>query len=210
MLKLRTDGETIYAVGYWFGGTGNFEGVLAADPNSGNVKWLADCHGDTYDVTPMNDAVYAVSHWHHCRERRRLPRHEPAQRLVSRQRDDQSGDRHRRTQQPGRLLRLLRPTRAPSLINWFPTLQTGTFTGQSQAAWSSTATSEYLVLGGEFPNVNGTAQQGLVRFAIPSLAPKKQGPRVAGAAFNPTLLAVRPTEVKIKWQSPTTTATTMC
>ena len=34
MLKLRTDGETIYAVGYWFGGTGNFEGVLAADPNT--------------------------------------------------------------------------------------------------------------------------------------------------------------------------------
>ena len=86
------------------------------------------------------------------------------------------------------------------MINWFPTLTAGTFTGQNQAAWAATATSEYLLLGGEFPNVNGTGQQGLVRFAIPSLAPKKQGPRVAGAAFNPTLLAVRPTEVRIKWQ----------
>ena len=40
----------------------------------------------------------------------------------------------------------------------------GTFTGQDQAAWSVAANDQYVVLGGEFPTVNGDGQQGLVRF----------------------------------------------
>ena len=55
-LSLKTDGKTIYGSGYWFGGTGNFEGVWAADQSTGAIKWLADCHGDTYDSTPINGA----------------------------------------------------------------------------------------------------------------------------------------------------------
>jgi hypothetical protein len=38
---------------------------------------------------------------------------------------------------------------------------------------------QYVVYGGEFPRVNGVAQQGLVRFALPSLAPNKVGPVAA-------------------------------
>ena len=200
MLKLRTDGETIYAVGYWFGGTGNFEGVLAAEPNTGNVKWLTDCHGDTYDVAPMNDMVYAVSHWHHCENAGGYPDTNPRNAWYYANAMTKATTGTVKANNQGGYYDFS-GYGAPTFVNWFPTLTAGTFTGQNQAAWAATSTSEYLVLGGEFPTVNGTAQQGLVRFAIPSIAPKTQGPRVSGAAFNPTLIAARPTEVRIKWQA---------
>ena len=50
--SLRTDGEQIYGTGYAYGGPTNFEGEFAADPTTGAVNWLNDCHGDTYDVFP--------------------------------------------------------------------------------------------------------------------------------------------------------------
>ena len=65
----------------------------------------------------------------------------------------------------------------PTQLDWYPTLTTGTYTGQNQAAWSVTGNTSYVALGGEFPTVNGTAQQGLVRFAVRSIAPNKVGPR---------------------------------
>lgn len=199
MLKLRTDGSTVYAVGYWFGGPqGNFEGVLAAEPNSGDVKWLSDCHGDTYDVTPMNDTVYAVSHWHYCSNVGGFPDTNPrkiwyrgnamTKAAVGTVAHNGQGGYFDFYGQP-----------APAMVNWFPTIDSGTYTGQSQGAWSTASNSQYLVLGGEFPAVNGTKQQGLVRFAVPSQAPKQQGPREAGAAFNPTVLAIRPDQARIKW-----------
>ena len=58
----------------------------------------------------------------------------------------------------------------PRLLHWRPTLNSGTFTGQSQAAWSVTGNADYVVVGGEFPTINGQAQQGLARFAVRSIA----------------------------------------
>jgi len=49
--------------------------------------------------------------------------------------------------------------------------------------------------------VNGTAQQGLVRFAIPSIAPNKQGPRVSGASITTTAVALSSTSVRVSWQT---------
>ena len=46
---LRTDGQKVYGSGYAYG-TGNFEGTFAADPSTGNITVVNDCHGDTYDV----------------------------------------------------------------------------------------------------------------------------------------------------------------
>ena len=77
---------------------------------------------------------------------------------------------------------------ASTPLHWFPTLAIGTYTGQSQAAWSLSGNADYLVLGGEFPSVNGTKQQGLVRFARSGLAPNKRGiesPNLALTASSP-------------------------
>ena len=69
---------------------------------------------------------------------------------------------------------------APALYNWFPDLTTGTFTGLNQAAWSVVGTTNYLVIGGEFTEVNGVPQQGLVRLALP-----RQGAEPTAGADGP-------------------------
>ena len=200
MLSLSTDGTTIYSTGYWFGGTGNFEGVLAADPTTGNIKWLADCHGDTYDASAGNGVVYAVSHWHHCENIGGFPDTNPRDtwHRANAMTADVRGTVANNNQ--GGYYNYA-GYGAPALVNWLPTVPAGTFTGQSQGGWTSEANRQYVVQGGEFPSVNGTAQQGLVRFAVPSLAPKKQGPRVSGAAANPSLLAVRANTVRVTWKT---------
>ncbi|WP_324276043.1 hypothetical protein [Blastococcus brunescens] len=58
----------------------------------------------------------------------------------------------------------------------------GSYTGQAQAGWSVAGNGEYVVYGGEFPRVNGTGQQGLVRYAAPSTAPNRVGPVASALA----------------------------
>ena len=82
---------------------------------------------------------------------------------------------------------------ARTQLDWYPTLTTGTISGQAQAAWSVTGNSNYIALGGEFPTVNSTGQQGLVRFAIKSLAPNKAGPHPF-ATLTPSAAAASRTE----------------
>lgn len=198
MLSLSTDGSTIYSTGYWYGGTGNFEGVLAAEPNSGDVKWLADCHGDTYDASPANGVVYAVSHWHHCQNIGGFPDTSPRNtwHRANAMTADARGTVAHNNQ--GGYYDFF-GYGAPAIVNWLPTVPAGSFTGQNQGGWTTEATNQYVVQGGEFPSVNGKPQQGLVRFAVPSLAPKKEGPRVSGTPFNPSVVAIRDNAVKVTW-----------
>ena len=77
----------------------------------------------------------------------------------------------------------------------------GTVTGQNQAAWNITGNGQYLVLGGEFPTVNNTGQQGLVRFGVPSVAPRKQGPRLSGTGLVPDLTSLSTGTVRVGFQT---------
>ena len=63
---LTTDGTNIYGGGYVFGSGGNLEGVFAADPSTGAIKWIEDCHGDTYATYSDGNAMYEVGHPHYC------------------------------------------------------------------------------------------------------------------------------------------------
>ena len=63
-------------------------------------------------------------------------------------------------------------------------------------------------LGGEFPTVNGVAQQGLVRFAVPSLAPNKLGPQDTGAGLRHRRSPRRSPRCARSAGWPTTTGTT--
>ena len=78
---------------------------------------------------------------------------------------------------------------APALYNWFPDLTTGTYTGLNQAAWSVVGTTNYLVMGGEFTEVNGVPQQGLVRLARPRprCRTTQQGPMDIRPGTAPTI-----------------------
>ncbi|BDZ49550.1 hypothetical protein GCM10025867_17910 [Frondihabitans sucicola] len=88
---------------------------------------------------------------------------------------------------------------APSLLNWFPDFTPGTYTGKGQAAWTVAGTSQYVVFGGEFTAVDGKAQQGLVRFAIPTVAPHLVGPVSSGAGFVPSVTSVVAGTANVSW-----------
>jgi hypothetical protein len=202
ILSLTTDGTAVYSTAYVYGHTGNFEGVLSAGPDSGKINWLADCHGDTYGAFPTGNIVYVVSHMHDCANIGGFPDTDP--RTIW----------HRATAFTTQATGTVAPNGepagghgnfagqpSPSLIDWFPELAIGSYTGQSQAAWSVAGNSDYVVMGGEFPKVNGTAQQGLVRFAIPAHAPKHQGPRVSAGDFTRHIMALSPTSARLSWQT---------
>ncbi len=197
--SLTTDGKLVYGTGYsWLSG-GNFEGAFAANPKTGAIVWLEDCHGDTYSAAAVGPVIYTVGHAHYCGNVGGFPETNPRtwQRAVAFTTDARgtvakngSGRRPDFGGQP-----------APRILTWWPSLRAGTFTGQSQGAWSVVATSSYVVLGGEFTHVNGRAQQGLVRFAVRSLAPNKQGPVASGTALGLTATAGAAGEVALGWNT---------
>jgi len=191
--SLATDGPLVYGTGYVFGSGGNLEGSFAADGVTGALRWVVGCRGDVYSVQPVGGVVYTVGHPHDCSAVGGWPESTPRsfQRAMATTADA------RGTNSGGAFGG--RP--APQLLTWWPVLDAGTFTGQSQAAWSVTGNSQYVSLGGEFPRVDGVAQQGLVRMAVRAIAPRKAGPRPQ-ADFAPQLTATGPGTVRVRW--PTT------
>ncbi len=195
--SLSTDGTNIYGTGYVFGAGGNIEGGFALTPSTGDIVWVQDCHGDHYGGYVLGGVFYTVGHAHYCGNVGGFPQTNPwtfhralaftaaATGTVKR---NAEGNYYNFQGQP-----------APSPLTWYPELTAGTFTGQTQAAWSVTGNGQYVVLGGEFPRVNGVGQQGLVRFAVKSAAPNTQGPVVRGAAFVPALTSPASGTVRATW-----------
>jgi hypothetical protein len=194
---LVADGTQIYGGGYAYGAGANFEGTFAAAATTGNINWLNDCHGDTYAVWALGPALYSVGHPHDCSMIGAFPETNPrtwhrALAWTTYPTGTNTGPDDYGWNYSG--------IADSSLLQWFPDIALGSYTGQYQGAWAVTGTASYVVLGGEFPAVNGTAQQGLVRFAVKSLAPNKRGPTPVGT---PTVSAVSLTRgtARVTWQA---------
>ena len=196
--SLRTDGTQIYGTGFVYGPGGNLEGSFAANPDTGVINWVEDCHGDSYDTFETGSVMYLVSHEHYCGNIGGFPQTNPwtFYRATAFTTYPTGTIAHNAI---GGYFDWF-GTPDPSQLNWYPTLATGTASGQSQAAWSATGNSSYLALGGEFPTVNGTAQQDLVRFAISSIAPNKVGPRPA-ATLTPNVVSLSSGTARVAWQT---------
>ena len=199
--SLKTDGTSIFGSGYVFGAGGNLEGAFSANPSTGNINYLEDCHGDTYDLWPGQNALYTVSHDHYCGNIGGFPQSDPwsvnmrhALAYTKSATGTAGHDPYGYFDFYG--------TPTPSLMHWFPELQVGTYTKKSQAAWSITGNSQYVLMGGEFPSINGVGQQGLARFAVKPIAPAKQGPQYTGSKTNPTVSGVGD-KVRVAWQANT-------
>lgn len=198
ILSLTADQDTIYGSAFAYGG-GNFEGAFAANPKDGSIRWLQDCHGDTYSVKPVGSVVYSVGHAHYCANIGGFPETSPRSYHRALAVTKAAGGTVAPNGAPGTYYGSFPGQPAPSLINWFPDLTVGTATGASQAAWSVTAAKGYLLLGGEFLAVDGLKQQGLVRFQLPAVAPRLQGPVLHDAA---TVLSASVTSsgaVEVSW-----------
>jgi hypothetical protein len=184
------DRDYVYLTGYSYHQKGvkkRLEGTLAASWSTGNVHWVEDCHGDTYDAVGIGSVVYTASHAHSCAtlgsftESKDPVRYNHAMAFTKAARlklKKPVGNYTSFAGEPG-----------PAVLNWWPAFTNGTYTGLKQATWTVTGDSRYVVYGGEFPTVNGTAQQGLARFAVSSIAPNRDGPRVSGDGLKPALKA---------------------
>jgi PKD repeat protein len=198
--SLSRDSSQVYGTGYNYYGNGNLEGAFSADGNTGAVKWVEDCHGDTYGVFASPSAVYTVSHDHYCGNIGGYPQSDPwtvnmhhALAFTKNATGTINHDPLGYYDWYG--------TPSPSLINWFPDFATGKVTGVNQAAWTIDGNSQYVVAGGEFPSVNNVAQAGLVRFAVPSIAPNKQGPRQGASTWSPSVRAISNTTARLAIQT---------
>ncbi len=186
--SLASDSTSFYGTGWHFGGPGgNAEGTFQASWSSGSLVTLEDCHGDTYDVAPIGNVVYTAGHKHYCLNSGGFPQTVPTWTIwhgtawTKAAQGTNAKDTFGYADHPG--------TPRPALLPFFPKFQTGTATGQDQATWTVTGNSQYVLFAGEFPNVNGIAQQGIVRFGVRSVAPNASGPRTQNAGGALTLRA---------------------
>jgi PKD repeat protein len=208
---LSSDGSQVYGAGYFFTVGGNFEGRFAADPNTGNIIWMNNCHGDSYSVFPIGQALYSASHEHDCSDissfsQDNLAVFSSTHHFVAAESIVPNGGVNRHPLYPGgggipgpRYTDFAGQP-VSTQLNWFPTLTEGSYTGQYQAAWTVSGNSQYLAVGGEFPTVNGTAQQGLVRFAISSIAPNRVGPTTA-TSLTPLVYSLTNGTARVAWQA---------
>jgi PKD repeat protein len=208
--SLSSDATQVYGTGYFYTTGGNFEGRFAANPNTGAIVWMNNCHGDSYSSWPNGAGVlYSVGHAHDCND------------IGGFVQDDAvilNSTAHRAlaeaTAPSGAVERhalFISGPNSPTYhdffgepvttqLDWYPTLLTGTFTGQGQAAWSVSGNSQYVVLGGEFPIVNNVAQQGLTRFAVSSVAPNRVGPASA-STLTPLVSSQSSGTARVAWQT---------
>lgn len=198
ILSLETDGDTFYGSGYHYGDGGNVEGSFSADWATGSLRWVEDCHGDTYSVYPMGDVVYSASHKHYCGNSGGFPQTNPwtyyrATANTKAATGVNTADIYGYEDHPGEP--------SPTILNWYPSINTGTYTGKSQGPWSVTAANGYVLYGGEFTQVNGTPQQGLVRFTTVDRAPNLDGPRLTGTNYPLTLASYSAGEVRLSWKT---------
>lgn len=181
--SLSTDGTNVYGTSYNFYGTGNLEGTFAAKADTGEISWVEDCRGDTYGAFAQGEAVYTVSHAHQCETMvDGFPETNPRTNHHALAFSKAPVNTSVGGSFPGKP--------APALLRWYPDLAIGSFTGQNQAGWAVTGNSTYVVMGGEFPNVNGVPQQGLVRFAKTPVAPGKSGPVATATKMAPTVVSL--------------------
>ncbi|MDN3496108.1 PKD domain-containing protein [Planococcus sp. APC 4015] len=204
MTALTSDGDSVYGTGYDFGGgpEDDFEGTFRARWSDGALVWLEDCHGDNYSVAASSGVVYTASHDHYCGNVGGFPQSVPSWsfRHTLAFAKDYDGlvltpDIYGYKSYTGRP--------APTTLHWYPNWQVGTYTGKSQATWDVETTEDYLLYGGEFPQVNGVAQQGLARFAKKTIAPNRSGPERSGADFSVHPVSVRAGQVRLTWTANT-------
>jgi len=202
--SLASSADGAFGTGYDYGAGANFEGTFRANWSDGTLVWIEDCHGDTYSVVPVGDVVYTTGHPHYCGNLGGPV--ETAPRSYHRTLTFSTAATGTLTPNAVGNYESFTGRPSPSLLTFYPEINSGTFTGQGQGPWTVTGNSQYLLYGGEFTNVNNRGQQGLARFANKAIAPNKEGPRVANASFNaaafvPTVDSLSAGTARIGWRA---------
>ena len=191
---LSADADAVYGTGWVFANkyVGNLEGIFAASGTSGAIKWIADCHGDHYGVYSDGTNVYSTGHEHDCVTAGGLPQAYPAPGNVRHATVYSAAAKGTLTTSPSvnNIYADWGGYPAPAAVNWYPDWTTGTASGQGQAGWTTTGNGQYMVVGGEFPFVNGQRSQGIARFSKTPTGGAKQAPRLSGTKWTPTAKSI--------------------
>lgn len=206
VMGLSTDGQLIYGTAFAFltsgQGYGNLEGAFAANPSTGEIQWLQDCHGDTYSSygNPGKDHIFVAGHPYFCANIHGFPETSGRFHHYSLAFTKSAETVITRNSYGGYFN--FEGTPAPALRNHYPDFTTGTFTGQDQAGWHVTGSGDYVLYGGEFLAINGVAQEGLVRFATADKAPNDEGPRITSSSqLQPTAASNAAGTIQVSWPS---------
>ena len=198
--ELEADANAIYGTGWVFANktVGNLEGLFSAEPGSGDIRWIADCHGDHYGVYSDGTNVYSTGHEHSCETANGMPQGSPS-----------PGNMRNATVMTaatkGTLLRTWNVNSiyadwsgypAPAFVNWFPDWITGGADG-GQAGWTATGAGDYLLIGGEQAFVNGQRSQGITRFSRNPSTGKNSGPRLSDANWVPAVSSTTAGKVRV-------------
>lgn len=198
--ELEADANAIYGTGWVFSNkvTGNLEGLFSAEPGSGAIRWIADCHGDHYGVYSDGTNVYSTGHEHSCETMNGMPQGSPS-----------PGNMRNATvytaATKGTLLRTWNVNNiyadwsgypAPAVVNWYPDWITGGADG-GQAGWTATGAGDYLLIGGEQAFVNGQRSQGIARFSRNPSTGKVSGPRLSNANWVPVVSSTTAGKVRV-------------
>ncbi len=187
--NLDSDASSVYSSVYTFGPGGNLEGAYKAAWADGALEWVQDCRGDEYSIAVASGVVYVAGHPHNCGNVGGFPQTQP----WTWHRGVAFTAATTGTLPAGNLWGKPQPT----ALHFFPNINQGAHTGQLQGPWSVAANSNYVVYAGEFTEVNYKPQQGLVRFAVKSIAPNKDGPELSGAAWVPDVVPMAEGAVRV-------------
>jgi PKD repeat protein len=191
---LTADQSAVYGTGWVFANkwAGNLEGLFAAEAGSGEIRWIADCHGDHYGVYSDGTNVYSTGHEHDCQTAGGLPQAYPAPGNMRHATVYTAAAKGTLSRSPfvNDIYADWSGYPAPAAVNWFPDWVTGTASGSGQAGWTATGNGTYLLVGGEQTFVNGQRSQGITRFARTPATGPKQGPRLSGENWKPSARSV--------------------
>lgn len=176
---LVVDQDTVYASANGEGG-GVFDGRLAADPYTGELRWVDNCLGATWSVALVRDILYSGSHAHNCSntaggfpESWNVPTNKRYYRFLA------------ETARTGQ----------PTILHWFPTTNGGI--GGKLGPRTMTTDGDHLWVGGEFTTVNGQPQQGLTRFTFHENVADVGRPRTPDPV---RATSIRPGKVYLNWR----------
>ncbi|WP_377644478.1 PKD domain-containing protein [Oryzobacter terrae] len=187
---LKSDATQVYGTSYAFGAGAAYEGTFALDPMTGQINWQSDCLGDTYDIAPVGQVLYNVSHQHDCTVIGSFPDTNPRVRWqkAGAQTTYPTGVQTRDDVYGWASTYGLLGTAYAGNLHWYPNFAFGSYTSARQAGWAidTSPDGQWVVVGGEFPRVNGVAQQGITRFRTKAGAPNKVGPSYSTVPATPT------------------------
>ncbi len=183
---LAVDENAVYGTGWVFAdvATGNLEGTFSADPSSGDIRWIADCHGDHYGVYSDGKTVYTTSHEHACESVGGVVEKQPVNMRNASAMTAAPKGTLSRSPHVSSIYKDWSGWPAPAFVGWWPDWYTGNVMGQ--AGYSIVGNGSFMSVGGEFVGVNGGRQDGLARFSSNPAGGAKQAPRLSGTNWAPT------------------------